>query len=210
MEAGNVAQLKLIRHLLMHMFELRQHIAPADWDKFHYNLVYADPWTPQFGSQPLLPRALKFLGLGVHNHWLKLWSHYGEVRGQYFGDGHGRDVGNWSMHWLMRSTWPDLSEALVQLNMESLADLIEAFFGVLYWKRRFQQSIPANVVQVEDLLSKSLRCVFDLWRNGFRNFDGIRQAYDAINARVCNLNAILSVDGTVPANSPISINFRQF
>lgn len=144
------------------------------WSEFYRILTCKEKWTTWdyeiFSCACGLPEIE-----GMPPHWLKLFSKYGAVIRDYFVDEprsmrEDRDVGNYLMSWLFRTVWPEVykeSEQLKWLNEEHLADVIEAFFGVVHWKKNLDQGIPCQVIIVNSKLSEALQCCFDLDRSGF-------------------------------------------
>ena len=64
-----------------------------------------------------------------------------------------------------------MSELTSYLNDEHLADVLEAFMGMIYWKKRLDQPLNEAVMQMLALISGGLAVAYDLYRSGFRSFD---------------------------------------
>ena len=63
-----------------------------------------------------------------------------------------------------------MSELTSDLNDEHLADVLEAFMGMIYWKKRLDQPLNEAVMQILALISGGLAVARDLYRSGFQGF----------------------------------------
>ena len=63
-----------------------------------------------------------------------------------------------------------MSELTSDLNDEHLADVLEAFMGMIYWKKRLDQPLNEAVMQILALISGGLAVAHDLYRSGFQGF----------------------------------------
>ena len=153
-------------HKLLDSIATLQMVDPKSWTRFCATLNERDR------SSKLWLHANRFHGT-TQSSWLKIFSYYGSIDCCYFVSQHrdafGIDVGNWLMAWFFRMCWP-MSELTSDLNDEHLADVLEAFMGMIYWKKRLDQPLNEAVMQILALISGGLAVAHDLYRSGFQGF----------------------------------------